>query len=491
MIKTIFDKFRKPILIIGVLVLFVVSSQFQKGLNQNRDDMGLTDLAPLENAPPMLAFTTVALGGFRGLIANALWMRATDLQENDKYFEMVQLSDWITKLQPKITTVWYHLAWNMAYNISVKFRSPEERWMWVQRGIELLRDEGLVYNPTDTLLYRELSWFFQHKMGANLDDAHYHYKASWKALMEEVLGTTRDGYRDLIDPQDEAARQRAEVLKTKYKMNPATMAEVDDKHGPFDWRLPEAHAVYWAYLGWRDAVAEEKMTVRRSIYQSMQMSFQRGKLIENPFTQTYELAPNLDIIPKVDAAYVQMMEEEPEQRDHIDGAHRNFLKKAVYFMYLGARRTEAEELLARLMELYPQAVNPTLSLDEYAVEQAQEDVGETSSVDTTAMIQGFLFHHFAYLAVGEDERATGYYNLARSTYKRYSYETRKSTQRVRLRSFDAFRTDVINNLINPANEYPEDMVAQLKSLLGLSEETSEVSFIDEEENSDQDETGTK
>ena len=207
--------------------------------------------------------------------------------------------------------------------------------------------------------------------------------------MEEVLGTTRDGYRDLIDPQDEAARQRAEVLKTKYKMNPATMAEVDDKHGPFDWRLPEAHAVYWAYLGWRDAVAEEKMTVRRSIYQSMQMSFQRGKLIENPFTQTYELAPNLDIIPKVDAAYVQMMEEEPEQRDHIDGAHRNFLKKAVYFMYLGARRTEAEELLARLMELYPQAVNPTLSLDEYAVEQAQEDVGETSSVDTTAMIGVF------------------------------------------------------------------------------------------------------
>ena len=34
-----------------------------------------TRLTALENAPPMLAFTTVALGGFRGLIANALWVR--------------------------------------------------------------------------------------------------------------------------------------------------------------------------------------------------------------------------------------------------------------------------------------------------------------------------------------------------------------------------------------------------------------------------------
>ena len=100
-------------------------------------------MAPLENAPPVLAFTTVALGGFRGLIANALWIRANDLQEEDKYFEMVQLADWITKLQPHFTTVWVHQAWNMAYNISIKFNDMNDRWLWVLRGIELLRDRGL------------------------------------------------------------------------------------------------------------------------------------------------------------------------------------------------------------------------------------------------------------------------------------------------------------------------------------------------------------
>jgi hypothetical protein len=38
----------------------------QKSLNRDRDRLGLTRAAALQNAPPMLAFTTVALGGFAG-----------------------------------------------------------------------------------------------------------------------------------------------------------------------------------------------------------------------------------------------------------------------------------------------------------------------------------------------------------------------------------------------------------------------------------------
>ena len=80
----------------------------------------------------MLAFTTVALGGFRGLISNALWIRANDLQDEDKFFEMAQLADWITKLEPHFVQVWLVQAWNMAYNISVKFKDYPDRWRWVR-----------------------------------------------------------------------------------------------------------------------------------------------------------------------------------------------------------------------------------------------------------------------------------------------------------------------------------------------------------------------
>ena len=145
-------KFYKPILLLLAALLFAGVFQIQSAINTDRQRMGLTKVAPLENAPPVLAFTTVALGGFRGLIANALWIRLSELQENDKFFEMVELSDWITKLEPHFAPVWLMQGWNMAYNISVKFKDPEDRWRWVQRGIALLRDDGLKYNPDETLI---------------------------------------------------------------------------------------------------------------------------------------------------------------------------------------------------------------------------------------------------------------------------------------------------------------------------------------------------
>lgn len=90
-----FDKLYKPGLVLLALLMFVVVGLSQRQLNGVRSELKLTRLDPLENAPPALAFVTVALGGFRGLIANVLWMRASDLQQDEKFFEMVQLADWI------------------------------------------------------------------------------------------------------------------------------------------------------------------------------------------------------------------------------------------------------------------------------------------------------------------------------------------------------------------------------------------------------------
>jgi len=181
-------RLKKTLLLLLAVALLVGVSQSQRELNRQRVALGLTRSTDLKGAPPVLAFTTVALGGFRGLIANILWIRANDLQEEDKFFEMVQLADWITKLEPHFVHVWLVQAWNMAYNISIKFPEPADRWRWVQAGIELLRDHGLEWNPNEPLIYRELAWFFQHKMGQSLDDAHMYFKAAWVHEMQQVLG---------------------------------------------------------------------------------------------------------------------------------------------------------------------------------------------------------------------------------------------------------------------------------------------------------------
>ena len=346
----------KPALVAAIIPLLALSGMMQRRLNDDRIGMGITRGEPLGNtAPPVLVFTTVALGGFRGLIANALWVRAADLQEQDKYFEKVQLADWITKLQPHFTTVWVHQAWDMAYNISIKFSDPRDRWQWVQRGIELLRDEALKYNPDEPLIYRELGWIFQHKIGQDLDDAHKYFKSEWAREMDQVMAGTN--YQTLIHPQTEDEKERARILREKYKLNPVHMKEVDDEYGPLEWRLPESHAIYWATLGLKRAKKGQQITLRREIYQPLQLAFQRGRLIEiNVGTnRQYQVGPNLAMIPKANKAYEKSMEEDAEFRDHIATAHKNFLKDAIYFLYTHNRRSEAEQWMRYLVKKYPDA----------------------------------------------------------------------------------------------------------------------------------------
>src|SRR5262245_5462573 len=246
-------KFYKINLLILAVLLVFGASRVQWILVGQREALGLNRYTELKGAPPVLALTTMALGGFRGLISNALWIRASELQEEEKFFEMAQLADWITKLEPHFTQVWLMQGWNMAFNISVKFNDKEDRWRWLERGIELLRDDGLRYNPYDILIHRELAWFFQFKMGGNMDDAHGHYKRMWAQEMQEVFGGPKPNWDELMHPVTDDAKKRAALLKDKYKMDVAMMKQIDDTYGPLEWRLPEAHAIYWATRGLQQA----------------------------------------------------------------------------------------------------------------------------------------------------------------------------------------------------------------------------------------------
>jgi len=411
------SKLYKAALLIALLPLLALSGLTQRRLNQDRVALGVTRGEPLgQTAPPVLAFTTVALGGFRGLIANALWIRAIELQEQDKYFEKVQLTDWITKLQPHFVTVWTHQAWDMAYNISIKFNNPRDRWQWVKRGFELLRDEALKYNPDEPLIYRELGWIFQHKIGADLDDAHLYFKSEWAREMDEVLHGSN--YQALIDPQTDDEKQRARILRETYKMDPLHMKAVDEEFGPLEWRLPESHAIYWATLGLKRAKKEEQITLRRETYQPLQLAFQRGRLIEFNVgdKKRYDIGPNLAMIPNANKAYEKAMADDAEYRDHISTAHRNFLKDAVYFLYTHNRREDAQRWMNYLVAKYPDvsiydsrsATNAPakiadMTVQDYCAARVTEDISETSRTRVQQAIEGFLERSYFHLAIGEND----------------------------------------------------------------------------------------
>jgi hypothetical protein len=479
-------------LLLAAALLFG-SGQFQKSLNLDRAQLGLTISSPLQNAPPLLAFTTVALGGFRGLISNYLWIRANDLQQDDKFFEAAQLANWITDLEPHFPQVWAFQAWNMAWNISVKFKDFADRWRWVENGIHLLRDDGLRYNPDTTLLYQQLGWIFQSKMGQNLDDANMYYKREWAREMTPFFGPNGTNFENLIHPQTAEERTNALVLREKYKIDPVFAQKVDQEWGPLDWRLPEAHAIYWAALGLEKAEKnptkvkqDDLITLRRMIYQSLLQAFHHGRLVLNPFTHSYELYENLDLISRLNQAYETMYAEEsdPAQKNGIQTAHRNFLKDAVYFLYENNRIADAAKWYRYLAKNYPDkpllngdtnSFPRNLTLDQYAVAVIQEDIDETSQERVTDAIENLLVRSYEQLAIGQDDRAAGFKLLAGKVYQHYEMQINKGVsnqKRIGLPPFDDINRTVLNQLLDPQHGLPYAARAVIRTQLRMPAETT-------------------
>lgn len=106
-------------LICVTLVLLFGVNRMERRLDSAVAEHNLRFTGQIKNAPPLVTFTTVALGSFRGLVADLLGCGGS-LQEKGSYFEMVQLARWITDLQPTFSGATAYLAgiW------PTTFRSP-------------------------------------------------------------------------------------------------------------------------------------------------------------------------------------------------------------------------------------------------------------------------------------------------------------------------------------------------------------------------------
>lgn len=173
--------------------LLLAAAQFTPSINEGRKRMNMIgERNPQETAPPEYAFAIQAFGAFRGILTNIAFIRAEEYKEQGRYYDAMQLADWISKLQPRFPSVWEFLSWNMAWNISVTTYTPEERWNWVYSGAKLIRDQGLFYNPAAINLYKQLAWIFVNKMSETTDDYHMFYKRQWAWRMHLVLGAPPD-----------------------------------------------------------------------------------------------------------------------------------------------------------------------------------------------------------------------------------------------------------------------------------------------------------
>ncbi len=379
-----------------VILLLVIAAGWRSWVLQPLVPLPEFQPAP-PDMPPTLVFTTVALGGFRGIAADLLWMRAIHLQEEARVLELVQLSDWITALEPQFTSVWAFHAWNLAYNVSIMFSVPEDRWRWVQHGIRLLRDRALVFNPQHPVLLRELGWLYQHKIGFIMDSAHFYYKAQLAAEMTELFGGPNPDYTlNASDPAWEKARE-------VYKLNPELMQSLDRNYGPFDWRLPATHALYWAYQGRQADRAQQGVRgCYQMFFQSMDESFRHGRLHFSPDTGEYIATPALELLPHVIHSHEEALLAFNILSYHM--AYANFLAEATVILFCYDNQSLARDIYAKLIALYPNPEGDS-DFDTFIKLNLSLDFKEMPRENVMALIEGFLTQSFLREARGDDSGA--------------------------------------------------------------------------------------
>ena len=429
-----------------------------------------------EGTPPVVAFSTMALGGFRGLIADLLWIRAGDLQQKGKYYELVQLSDWILKLQPKFSAAASYMGWNMAYNVSVACKRPEDRWRWVRRGIQLMQD-AVTMNPNDPDVYHELGWIYQHKLGNVLDDAQRYYKETmareliflygrhypdweawaaspateealrerfpdghpaWLAIMEynqgdltrlfgefRLNGGLPKELKEKLSAEDASVLDyyfRRKWLKKDWNVDPEKILEVNREYGELDWLLPESYAIYWAHVGLERTPGREDLQLTRMILQSLVATFNYGRMLlpkENEVSDFFMLVPNTGVIDATRRLYKEFLKSKEFAHSPFEALYENFLIDSIVTLYAYSQKEAAAKLYQELRTETKNGNSRTMTLDQFVLNEWEDDIESGDFKQIGNEIEGLLFTSCMLIGYGDRDAAADHLALALRVYERY------------------------------------------------------------------------
>jgi len=132
-------------------------------LAQMRAEEGLSQ-ANLGEIDPTSETMRLATLGLKNVAVTLLWDRANYYKKVEDWTNLSATLEQMTKLQPNFYSVWDFQAHNLSYNISVEFDDYHDRYAWVMKGIEFLRD-GIFLNTREPRLLGRMGWFIGQKIG--------------------------------------------------------------------------------------------------------------------------------------------------------------------------------------------------------------------------------------------------------------------------------------------------------------------------------------
>ncbi len=159
-------------------------------------DLGQSDLGEIDPASETIRLATL---GLRGIAVSMLWSKANDYKKREDWTNFRATLTQLAKLQPYFISFWRYQAWNLTYNVSVELDDVRDRYYYVRRGIEFLK-EGTKYNRDSPYLLAELGWFIGNKVG----------RADEKEVYRRLFRADDD-----FHPEDRPTEQRDNWLVSK------------------------------------------------------------------------------------------------------------------------------------------------------------------------------------------------------------------------------------------------------------------------------------
>jgi hypothetical protein len=128
---------------------------------RHEHQLGQAQLGEIDPASETIKLVTL---GMRGVAANILWSKANDYRLKEDWVGLSATLEQIARLQPNFISVWIYQGWNLSYNISVEFDDYRDRYRWVIKGIDFLK-EGTKYNRDEPRLLSDIGWTVAQKIG--------------------------------------------------------------------------------------------------------------------------------------------------------------------------------------------------------------------------------------------------------------------------------------------------------------------------------------
>ena len=165
--------FALGMLLVQVPLQNAVNSRRPEVFDPNRRDPN-GSLANIKGPTPVLI---AALGGFRTVAADLLWLKVDQLWDGGAWYLIPSVLESVVQLDPHFLLGWQVYGWRLAYNLNAESVLEVDRRYWLDQGIQVLQ-RAVAMNPESWDMTFELGWTYYDRAHDMPKAAEYFYRAS-------------------------------------------------------------------------------------------------------------------------------------------------------------------------------------------------------------------------------------------------------------------------------------------------------------------------